>query len=370
MNTVEATMPFEIYLVATPGLEQPLCDEARAAGFDAAEIVSGGVAFAGDWQDVWRANLVLRGATRVLARIAQFPAVHLAQLDKRARAVSWSQFLRADTPVKVEAVCRKSKIYHSGAAADRVTRAIADTLGAPIGDDGIKVMVRIEKDMVTISVDTSGELLHRRGFKEEVAKAPMRETMAAMFLAQCGFTGDEVVVDPMCGSGTFVIEAAEIAMGLLPGRSRTFAFERLVGFKPVAWQQMKSSARPTAKRVRFFGSDKDAGAIRMAQQNADRAWVGDATGFAQTPLDKLTAPEGEKGLVICNPPYGTRIGSKGPLVALYRQFGETMRSRFSGWRVGLITSDPDLAKATGLPLEAQPPVLHGGLRITLYTASL
>src|SRR5690606_19931913 len=239
------TAPFEIYLVATPGLEAPLAEEAREAGFTEAQVTDGGVSFMGTWPDVWRANLVLRGPTRILARMASFRAMHLAQLDKRATKIEWASFLRPDVPVQVEASCKRSRIYHAGAAAQRVANAIAKTLGAPITEDAeLRVMVRIEDDLVTISLDTTGASLHKRGFKEAVNKAPMRETMAALFLRQCGFTGTEPVLDPMCGSGTFAIEAAEIAVGLHPGRERSFAFEHLPSFDPKAWASMRTPVAP------------------------------------------------------------------------------------------------------------------------------
>ncbi len=359
--------PFEIYLVATPGLEAPLCDEARAAGFDA-KVVEGGVAFMGLWPDVWRANLELRGATRVLARIGSFRAMHLAQLDKRARKVDWAGVLRSDVPVKVEASCKRSRIYHAGAASQRVAKAITEELGAPITDDAdVRVMVRIEDDLVTISIDTTGESLHKRGFKEGVAKAPMRETMAAMFLAQCGFDGTQAVLDPMCGSGTFVIEAAEIALGLKPGRERSFAFEQLAGFDAKAWAAMRLPGPLRTTTARFVGSDRDAGAIRMAGENAERAGVTDLVSFEQQSIETLEPPAGAPGLIIINPPYGNRIGNKAPLLALYRTLGTVIRTRFPGWGVGIITTDKELAKATGLGLElVEPTVLHGGLRVGLW----
>lgn len=359
--------PFEIYLVATPGLEAPLCEEARAAGFGA-KVVEGGVAFTGLWPDVWRANLELRGATRVLARIGSFRAMHLAQLDKRARKVDWAAVLRPDVPVKVEASCKRSRIYHAGAASQRVAKAIAEELGAPIAEDAeVRVMVRIEDDLVTISLDTTGESLHKRGFKEGVAKAPMRETMAAMFLAQCGFDGSQAVLDPMCGSGTFVIEAAEIALGLKPGRERSFAFEQLAGFDPKAWAALRVPGPANTPTTRFFGSDRDAGAIRMANENAERAGVTDIVRFEQNSIETLEPPEDPPGLIIINPPYGTRIGNKAPLLGLYRTMGNVIRAKFPGWSVGIITTDKELAKATGLGLElVEPTVLHGGLRVGLW----
>ena len=364
--------PFDIFLVATPGLEAPLADEALAAGFSGTTIIDGGVTFSGTWPDVWRANLVLRGATRILARVASFRAMHLAQLDKRARKLPWPEILRPDIPVHVEASCKRSRIYHAGAAAQRVATAIREELGAPIAEDAdLRIMVRIEDDLVTISIDTTGESLHKRGFKEGVAKAPMRETMAAMFMRQCGYSGTEPVLDPMCGSGTFVIEAAEIALGLNPGRERNFAFEQLPGFDAAAWSKLRASASTRATTQRFFGSDRDAGAIRMAQENAARAGVADLTQFTQQSIEDLTPPAGPPGLVIVNPPYGTRIGQKGPLIGVHRTLGTVLKTRFTGWRVGIITADKQLAQATGLSFEPPlPPVLHGGIRVGLYRASL
>lgn len=364
--------PFDIFLVATPGLEAPLAEEAREAGFAGAKVTDGGVTFSGTWPDVWRASLVLRGATRILARIAAFRAMHLAQLDKRARKLPWAEYLRPDVPVHVEASCKRSRIYHDGAAAQRVAKAIAEELGAPIAEDAaLRIMVRIEDDLVTISIDTTGQSLHKRGFKEGVAKAPMRETMAAMFLRQCGYTGTEPVLDPMCGSGTFVIEAAEIALGLHPGRERSFAFEQLPGFNAGTWADLRKPATPNTTALLFHGTDRDPGAIRMAAENATRAGVEALTRFAQKSIEDLTPPEGSPGLVIVNPPYGTRIGAKGPLIGLHRTLGTVLKTRFAGWHVGIVTADKQLAQATGLTFEpALPTVLHGGIRVALYRSKL
>lgn len=363
-----AKTSFDIFLATAPGLETVLCEEAKAHGFRAPKAVPGGVRIEGRWHDVWRANLVIRGASRVLARVASFRTVHLSDLEKRARKVPWDDVLRKDVPFRVEASCKSSRIYHSGAAAERVEKAITAALGAPPSTDGgVCVMVRVEKDLCTISIDTSGELLHKRGFKEAVSKAPMRENLAALFLRQCGFDGQEPVVDPMCGSGTFVIEAAEIAAGLWPGRSRRFAFEDLATFDAQAWQLLRDKARLVKPAHRFFGSDRDAGAIAMSRANAERAGVSAFTDFRQQTVSALVKPEGPPGLVIVNPPYGARIGDKKKLEPLYRALGQTLMTRFAGWRVGLITSEASLAKMTGLPFAPpEAPVSHGGLRVTLF----
>jgi putative N6-adenine-specific DNA methylase len=359
----------EIFLATSPGLETFLRDEVLFHRFAGAKVVPGGVITRGRWVDVWRANLHVRGAGRVLARIASFHVTHLAQLDKLARRIDWAAVLRKDVPFRVEATCKGSKIYHSGAAAERVEKAITATLGATASPDAqVLIKVRFEDDLCAIAVDTSGEALHKRGAKQEVNKAPMRETLAALFLRACAFDGTEPVLDPMCGAGTFVIEAAEIAAGLAPGRARAFAFEQLATFDADAWEAMRS-ALPARRDTgaRFYGSDRDADAIAMSRANAERAGIADLCTFAKQTVSELARPDGPPGLVIVNPPYGVRIGESKALFPLYRALGQSLRERFSGWRVGLVTTESALAQATGLPFKPPgPPVAHGGLRVTLF----
>lgn len=360
--------PTEIFLVAVPGLESALLAEAQQCGFRNPRVVAGGIVVEGGWDEAWRANLRLRGASRVLVRLGAFRALHLAQLDKRARKFPWGDTLRRDVPVRVEATCKASRIYHSGAAAQRVATAIREELGAVISDSAdVIIKCRIEADLCTISVDATGQSLHKRGHKAAVGKAPLRETMASLFLAQCGFNGREPVLDPMCGSGTFVIEAAEVACGLAPGRSRHFAFEQLATFDAARWQAMRGTATPAETPFRFFGRDRDAGAVTMAQANATRAGVSTVTDFRRQTVSELERPDGPPGLVILNPPYGDRIGDKGKLHALYGALGKVLLARFSGWRVGLVTNEAALARSTHLPFKPPgPSILHGGLKVRLY----
>ena len=365
-----AAADLEILLVVVPGLESALREEAVEKGFRKPTVVTGGVVIRGSWRDVWRANLELRGASKVLVRLGAFRAMHLAQLDRRARQFPWSATLRPDVAVRVEASCSASRIYHAKAASQRIAAAIRETLGAPVSAEAeICVKARIEDDLCTISLDSSGELLHRRGHKQAVAKAPMRETMAALFLRSCGYRGKEAVLDPMCGSGSFVIEAAEIAAGLNPGRSRRFAFEMLAGFDADAWQAMRSAGAIRTPPPQFFGSDRDAGAIRMSEANARRAGVSDVTRFRRLAIGDLTAPTVSPGLVVVNPPYGERLGERGPLRDLYAALGRKLAAEFSGWRVGIIATDAALVATTGLPLTAGPPVLHGGLKVRLFQSA-
>ncbi len=364
---MSSDLTFEIFLVCPPGLEDLLCAEALEKGFAGAVVVPGGVTFQGGWPEVWRANLSLRGAARVLARVGSFMAFHLAQLDKRARKFPWGEVLRTDVPVRVQVTCKASKIYHAGAATQRFETALRESHGITISAEADMVIkVRIADNEVTISIDTSGEALHIRGHKEAVGKAPIRENLAALFLRQCGYDGSEPVLDPMCGSGTFVIEAAEIAAGLLPGRTRSFAFEQLASFDAEAWEAMRTDVPVKPPLHRFHGSDRDAGVIRMSTANAARAGVTDWVSFACHGAGETTPPDGPPGLVIVNPPYGARIGNKKLLYPLYGTLGQTLLSRFKGWRVGLVTSEPPLAKATSLPFKQGPAVAHGGMKVWLW----
>ena len=365
-------MSFEIFLATAPGLENALYDEVRGKGFKHVKTIAGGVTIQGGWPEVWRANLWVRGASRVLARIASFKTQHLQHLEAHTKTIPWNNVLNTNHSFRVEVSCSKSRIYHSGAAAERIERAIKDVLKIPsAGDADILIMGRIDHDICTLSVDTSGALLHKRGYKSAVNKAPMRENMASLFLQQCGYRGTEPVYDPMCGSGTFVIEAAEIAMRLNPGRLRHFAFEKLATFDPVAWKKMLTVQREAETGIRFYGSDRDNGAVKISIENATRAGVGHLTEFKQQTISGITPPDGPPGLVIINPPYGGRIGNKQKLMPLYGTLGTVLRRHFSGWRVGIITTDQPLAHATALPfLPADPPVQHGGLRILLYKTDI
>lgn len=367
-------MSFEIFLATAPGLENALYEEVRTKGFKKTKTVKGGVTIQGGWPEVWRANLWIRGASRILARIASFKATNLAHLESLTRDIAWNDILNPIYPVRVEVSCAKSKIYHSGAAAERILHGLNASLGASVHQDDtveidaeIKIMARIHHDICTLSVDTSGDLLHKRGYKAAINKAPMRENMAALFLQQCGYTGTETVFDPMCGSGTFVIEAAEIATKLNPGRHRHFAFEKLATFEADAWQKMRHVKRDADTQLKFYGSDRDLGAIKMSQENAQHANVASVTDFKQQSISDITPPTTTPGLVIINPPYGGRLGDKKKLIPLYQTLGTALRKNFKGWRVGIVTTEASLAKATGLRFLPQTaPVQHGGLRVTLF----
>jgi len=280
--------------------------------------------------------------------------------------------LTHEAKIKVEVVTnRKSKIYHAGAAVQRIERAISEEFGAPIvgsvTEAKIVIKVRIDDNNLLMSVDTSGNGLHKRGHKQAMGKAPMRETMAALALRGCGYTGTETVLDPMCGSGTFLIEAAEIARHMMAGRARSFAFEKLKSYDAAAVNAMRANWKTRETTHHFYGSDRNVNVIGFAKENAERAGVAELCSFTPTALSEVPRPDGAAGLVIVNPPYGARIGKKKDLFSLYSAFGDVMRERFEGWRIGMITADHHLAQASKLPWKpVSAPIAHGGLKVRLY----
>ncbi len=358
----------EIFLVCAPGFEQVLRAETIEKGFKKPKASHGGVTIWGGWSVAWRANLDLRGASKVLVRLGSFKVTHLSQLEKRASELPWSELLNDQVSVRLEASCTKSKIYHQKAAAERIGRAITRAAGCRLDDEGdITIKARLFEDRCTISIDISGDGLHKRGHKEALNKAPLRETLAALILRQCGYDGTEPVLDPMCGSGTFVLEAADIATCQKPGRSRSFAFEKLMNFDPELWEKMKSKDTRISPAAHFYGFDRDKGAIERSQANAQRADLGDQCTFTHAPIGTLKRPDGPAGLVIINPPYGVRLGDVKKLSALYKSLGTVLMREFSGWRVGIVTNTDKLAKATGLPFVENPMRFdHGGIKVSLY----
>lgn len=362
-----------LFAAAPPGLEEVVAAELADLGLGG-KALPGGVEFEGDAAALARVNLSLRCANRVLWRLGAFNAMHLAELRRKAGGLPWNRVLRPGEAVAVRASCRGSRIYHSGAAAERVRLGIADALGAEVIEAsepaaGQGVLVRIERNRVTVSVDTSGEHLHRRGYRHWAGKAPLRETLAAGCLRLAEWRAqEEALLDPLCGSGTLVIEAAMLAAGIAPGAARGFAFEAWPGFaaERLTAARGELEALRRVPQVALAGADRDAGAAAGAAANAARAGVEQWTEFA---LQAISAarPIAARGLLLCNPPYGGRIGEVRRLRDLYASLGNVFRRHFDGWRLGFVTGSPDLARATGVPVTPRGPILdNGGLKVRLY----
>jgi putative N6-adenine-specific DNA methylase len=377
-----------LFAVSTPGLEPLLTRELRALGLTPAspassltpvekEYETGGVAFQGSLTDLYFANLHLRTASRILVRLGSFQASRFPELIRKAADLPWEKYLSPGTPVALRVTCRSSRLYHQRAVAERVARAIGDRLGRipplqKFDDEGRGslpqlVLVRMVEDRCTISVDSSGELLHRRGYRLATAKAPLRETLAAAMLLASGWDAGSPLIDPFCGSGTIPIEAVWLARGIPPGSQRSFAFMDWPTFDTTLWHALRDNppAPKGGPAPRIFASDRDAGAIRAARGNAARAGVADGIDFscrAVSSIDPLAGP----GWIVTNPPFGKRLSSNRDLRNLYAQMGKTFRSKCPGWRVAMLCDSGRLVRSTGLKFDHGFSTTNGGLKVNIF----
>jgi len=393
---------FKVFASTGPGLESIAAGELKALGTRGRQEI-GGIAFDADLQRLYETNLWLRTASRVVVRLGSFHASTFYELERRAKKLPWAEFLPASGAVRVRVTCRKSKLYHSDAVAERVLSAIAGSAsrvieGSAAGTDdegldtdasenldatddrarstresGQLFVVRIVNDQCEVSADSSGELLHRRGYRREIAKAPLRETIAAAMVLASGWKGDDPLLDPMCGSGTIPIEAAMIARKIAPGLRRSFQFMNWPGFDAEVWNRILENAQAVVTDFsgEIIGSDRDAGAVQAAERNAERAGVSGNVRFSPEAVSgSIAAIDGsgrESGWILTNPPYGVRVGESDDLRNLYAKLGSALKSK-RGWRLGVLTSDSALVRQTGLPLRPRFSTSNGGIPVSFFAS--
>jgi putative N6-adenine-specific DNA methylase len=368
------------FAVTAPGLKQAAAGELSNLDLQpiipAGEEVAGGLEFEGELVDLYRANLHLRTAARVLQRAGEFYAATFPELRRKASRLSWDRWLAPGQPVALRVTCHKSRLYHSTAVAERIAGAIGDRLGknTPIqpyderapGALPQLIIVRLSRDQCTISIDSSGEGLHRRGYRQAAAKAPLRETLAAGILLASGWDGLSPLWDPFCGSGTIPIEAALLAHRIPPGLNRRFAFMDWPGFIERDWSDLLAEAVQQRKEQisPIWASDRDAGAVAMAEANADRAGVPGSITFTEQPISAAVPPPGQ-GWVVTNPPYGLRVSSGKDLRNLYARLGEVLRQKCSGWQVAILSNDDRLLGATRLHFRDRISTVNGGVPVKI-----
>jgi putative N6-adenine-specific DNA methylase len=365
------------YAITPPGIEGLAAAELRALGILPDETEFGGVAFTATTRQLYVANLELRTASRILVRLSEFPARAFYELERKAKRVPWADVLPLGAPVRFRVTSRKSRLYHEDGIAERLLESMnaqRSTVGGTgpdddeAGDPNAQLfVVRIVRDLVTISADSSGELLHRRGYRLATAKAPLRETLAAAMLLGAGYDGTVPLLDPFCGAGTIPIEAALIARRIAPGLRRHFAFERWPGFDSAGFAELRADATlrilPTAP-AQIVGSDQDTGAVVASHANAERAGVAADVTFREAPLTDL-APLAGSGLLITNPPYGVRVGKGGDLRDLYARLGALFTGHRSEWTLAMLSADSVLERECGLSFSTRWESNNGGLRVRL-----
>ena len=354
------------------GLESLLVRELAELQISAA-AVPGGVAFPGGWDACYRANLWSRIASRVLWRIAEFDYRSEHDLYAAVRAIDWPRYFRVERTLRVNVTAQKSPLKSLEFATLRIKDAVCDRFREVLGkrpsveraSPDVRVHAFLQAQRGTLYLDTSGEALFKRGWRAGSGEAPLRENLAAGIVMLTGWTPNEVLLDPMCGAGTFLVEAAAMARGRAPGAKRRFGFERLTAFDAARWERVKSEARGTERAPQLCGSDTDSKALAAARRNLAEAGVERWVKLEQSDLLERPAPA-PAGVMVMNPPYGERMGSAEELARFYPRLGDALKQRYPGWRCYIFTADLRLPKLIRLEPSRRTPLWNGALECRLY----
>ena len=367
----------ETFFATCPrGLEEVLSQEIQALGGQEIRSTPGGVECQGPFPLCYRLNLESRIASRILWRVGQGWYRDEEDLYRLASCLPWPEYFSVDCHIKVRIIAQHSPLPSLDFATLRVKDAICDrflwaTQTRPEvskRQPDIQIVVFVDHDQVVWYIDTSGDPLFKRGWRKAAGEAPIRENLAAGILRLSGWTGDQVLLDPMCGAGTFLIEAALMAKGIAPGTGREFAFGHLRNFDQTAWEQLRQeSMRSTTTdgpAVSIVGYDADANALAMARKNLQGLGFEDIQ-VSQVDVLDVTPPAPE-GFLVTNPPYGVRMGDRLELENWYPKFGNLLKQQFSGWRVYVLTADSRLPKLIHLAPSRKIPLFNGPLESRLY----
>lgn len=370
MNTYELIAPCHF------GLEAVLKKEILDLGYEISQVEDGRVTFIGDDEAICRGNVFLRTAERVLLKAGSFRAESFEELFQGTRSICWEAFIPEDGKFWVaKASSIKSKLFSPSDIQSIMKKAMVERMKShygvtwfPENGAGFPLRVFLYKDMVTIGIDTSGDSLHKRGYRTLASKAPITETLAAALILLTPWNRDRILVDPFCGSGTFPIEAAMMAANMAPGMNRSFLSEdwrHLI--KRKCWYEVMDEANElvdTDVKVDIQGYDIDGEIIKAARQNAEAAGVNHMIHFQQRPVSALSHPK-KYGFVISNPPYGQRIEEKENLPGLYKEIGERFEA-LDAWSMYLITSYEDTEKQIGRKADKNRKIYNGMLKTYFY----
>jgi putative N6-adenine-specific DNA methylase len=373
---------YDAFAVAAPGLEFLVENELRDLGVAALRRIGGGVEYSATQRQLYESNLHLRTASRIIVRLAEFKALTFADLERRAKRVPWEKVIAKAQAVTLRVTCRKSRLYHSDAVAERITRDLVERMKVDVStthedeaeesnESAQLIIVRFDRDRCTISADSSGAHLHQRGYRTSVTQAPMRETLAAALVMASGWDQRAPLLDPFCGSGTIPIEAALLAAQIAPGRNRKFQLMQWPDFDAAEWKQVLARANSRVRHdstLVIAGSDRNAAALRASRENAERAGV-----IGMLRLEKADAldlsDQGPEGWIVSNPPYGVRLGDRAESQRLLSRFGQRLRDEFAGWHVAIL-APAGAERLIGLPLESRLKTTNGGLRVQVLVGTV
>jgi len=378
------------YVSTLPGLERLCADELVSLGhsIDDAALMKGGVAFKGRVHACYLANLNLRTANRILMRIEAFRATNFRQLEKKIAGLPWELYFHKDAAYKINVTARQSRLFHTDAVSDQFNADVANRWGSAncylenspdTSRFPQQIFVRAFNDWFTVSIDSSGDLLHRRGLKIHGGKAPIRETIAAAILTVAGHRAGEPLLDPMCGTGTFSLEAAMIANNIPAGWHRNFSFMGWPCFKPSRWKHIRREAEKSMTRLSepsVFAFDKDQTNCQTFEKAVrENNLSGTISVFAKDFFDlgasdikELTKTK-RNGLIVINPPYGRRLKTKDTSEKIFVEICKKLKKDFKGWKIALLAPNRRLVKKVPFKVAARD-LFHGGLNLTLLTGRI
>jgi putative N6-adenine-specific DNA methylase len=368
---------FNQYFATCPrGLEALLANEITAAGAKEIKPTDGGVAFAGELGVCYSANLHSRMATRILMQVGQGKYLTEDDLYQAAYKINWPNWfdVKHDFMVKVTGV--KCPLKSLEFATLRIKDAVCDKFRQVVDSrpyidtktPSVRIHAYLTADAYVYYVDTSGDALYMRGNRKASIEAPLRENLAAGILQLSGWQAGQALLDPMCGSGTFLLEACMVALNIAPGLNRNFGFEKLKNYESDTWKKVKNAAQKNVKPVTFqkvYGSDSDLRAVRIAKQNLEAAGLLAAVQLTQVNITEVIPPA-DSGVLVANPPYGVRIGEDEELAALYPKMGEALKRKFAGWNTYFLTNDLRLPKLMRLTPSKRTPLFNGPLECRLF----
>ncbi|HEY1289075.1 MAG TPA: THUMP domain-containing protein [Burkholderiales bacterium] len=364
----------EAFFASAPrGLEALLGEELKALSAQDIKAVPGGVAFSGDWATCYRVNHWSRIASRVLWRVGEFSYRNEKDLYDAVRAVAWPKYFSVHKRIRVNVTAQKSPLKSLEFATLKVKDAVCDLFRDKVGSrpdvdraaPDVRIHAFLEEAKGILYLDTSGEALFKRGWRMDIADAPIRENLAAGIVTLSGWKFDQPLLDPMCGGGTLLSEAAAMARGRAPGARRAFGFEKLSVFDSKLWAGIRSERTVQPSEPRLYGSDTDPEALQAARRNLGAAGVERWVKLEQADVLERPAPASE-GILVANPPYGERIGSADALAAFYPKLGDALKKRFAGWRCFIFTADLRLPKLIRLEPSRRTPLWNGALECRLY----
>jgi putative N6-adenine-specific DNA methylase len=358
------------------GLEVLLTEDLAAAGVSELKSIAGGVHFSADWPQCYAANLHSRIATRILWRVAHGAYAKEDDIYRLALDTAWPKWFAAEQTIRVDVTAVKSPLKSLEFITLRIKDAVCDRFRADVGsrpsvdtrEPDVRVHGFITVDECTLYVDTSGAPLYQRGLRQKTVEAPLKENVAAGILRLSGWQPGTPLLDPMCGSGTFLVEAAQMALNIAPGAGREFGFQRLKNFRPEKWKALLDTAKAAEKpaaRAQIYGSDISPVAVRAALANLDRAGLLPAVTLSSGDILAIDAPA-PTGVMVANPPYGERLSEMDELAAFYPPLGSALKRKFAGWNCYLLSADLRLPKLMRLTPSKKTPLYNGAIECRLF----